>query len=55
LLLIPNFDTQVQPIPAGTEVKASLTLQADGKLSYQVPYLDKLFSISLTVTEFSTL
>jgi Divergent InlB B-repeat domain len=52
LLLIPEFDTQVQPIPAGTEVKASLTLQADGKLSYQVPYLDKLFSISLTVTEF---
>jgi len=54
LLLIPDSDTQVQPIPAGKKFKPSLTLQPNGKLLYQVPYLDQLFSTSLTVTEFST-
>jgi len=54
LLLIPDFDTQVQPIPAGTEVKASLTLQPNGKLLYQVPYLDQLFSTHLSIAETPT-
>jgi hypothetical protein len=51
LLLIPEFDTQVQPIPAGQKVEPSLTLQPDGRLLYQVPYLDQLFSTHLNVTE----
>jgi len=55
LLLIPEFDTQVQPIPAGEKFKPSLTLQPDGKLLYQVPYLDQLVNTILTITEFPTL
>jgi hypothetical protein len=51
VLLIPEFETQVQPIPVGTEIKPSLALQPDGKLLYQVPYQDQLFSTYLNVTE----
>jgi hypothetical protein len=54
LLLVPDSDTQVQPIPAGKKFKPSLTLQPNSKLLYQVPYLDQLFSTSLTITEFPT-
>jgi hypothetical protein len=54
ILLIPEFDAQMQPIPAGKKFKPSLTLQPNGKLLYQVPYLDQLFSTSLTITEFPT-
>jgi len=54
LLLIPEFDTQVQPIPAGKKFKPSLTLQPNGKLLYQVPYLDQLFSTTLSITESPT-
>lgn len=50
LLLIPEFDTQVQPIPAGKKIQPSLTLQQGGKLLYQVPYQDQLFSTILNVT-----
>jgi hypothetical protein len=53
LLLIPEFDTQVQPIPAGKKIKPSLTLQPNGKLLYQVPYLDQLFSTLLDIVEVS--
>jgi ribosomal protein S16 len=51
LLLIPEFDTQVQPIPVGQKVEPSLTLQPDGTLLYQVPHLDQLFSTSLKIAE----
>jgi hypothetical protein len=54
LLLIPDFDTQVQPIAVGQKVEPSLTQQPNGKLLYQVPYKNQLFSTSLTVTEFSS-
>jgi len=53
LLLIPDFDTQVRPIPAGKKFKPSLTLQPNGKLLYQVPYLDQLFSTLLDIVEVS--
>jgi len=52
LLLVPEFDTQVQPIAVGQKVEPSLTQQPNGKLLYQVPYKSQLFSTSLTVTEF---
>ena len=51
VLLIPEFEIQVQPIPVGTEIKPSLALQPDGKLLYQVAYQDQLFSTYLNVTE----
>ena len=47
LWLIPTFEAQVQPIPPGKKFKPSLTLQPDGKLLYQVPYQDQLFSSGL--------
>jgi hypothetical protein len=52
ILLIPEFDAQMQPIPAGKKFEPSLTLQPNGKLLYQVPYFDQLFSTTLSITEF---
>jgi hypothetical protein len=54
LLLVPEFDTQVQPIPLGEKVDARVTLQPDGQLLYQVPYKNQLFSTRLIMTEFPT-
>ena len=51
LLLSPEFDTQVQPIPAGKKFEPSLTLQPKSRLLYQVPYLDQLFTTTLVITE----
>jgi len=51
LLLSPEFDTQVQPIPAGKKFAPSLTLQQNSQLLYQVPYLDQLFTTTLVITE----
>jgi len=54
LLLVPEFDTQVQPIPLGEKVDAGVTLQPNGQLLYQVPYKNQLFSTRLIMTEFPT-
>jgi len=50
LLLIPDSNTQVQPIPAGTVAMASLTLESNTRLLYQVPYQDQLVITGLEVT-----
>jgi hypothetical protein len=46
LLFVAEFDTQVQPIPVGQAVKASLTL-TDKVLLYQVPYQGQLLTTKL--------
>ncbi len=51
LLLTPEFDTRTQEIPAGQELQASLVLQENGTLLYQVPYKNQLFSTQLLITE----
>jgi len=50
LLLIPDTETQVQPIPAGKTVEPSLSLESNTRLLYQVPYQDQLFTTGLEVT-----
>ncbi len=50
LWLIPTFDVQVQPIPAGKKFPPSLTLQK-GALIYQVPYGDNLITTQLAIIE----
>jgi hypothetical protein len=46
LLFVAEFDTQVQPIPVGQEVKARLTL-TDKVLLYQVPHQGQLLTTQL--------
>ncbi|MEZ5670976.1 MAG: hypothetical protein R3E08_00765 [Thiotrichaceae bacterium] len=54
LWLTPEFDVHVQPIPAGKKFNASLTLQPNGTLLYQVPYKGQLFTTTVFVAEAPT-